>query len=100
MAVDAGIDVTNSECICLLEKNVRLDIIDRIYLISNIPAAYLVFCERVLSVGRLWEQWQEQKAAKACRSAPPPILAKPAMFTMKLPPVPKYHLATGTILRG
>ncbi len=70
LAQDAGVDGHGAELICLLLRNVKGDIIDAIYASGQLPDQYVDYKSRILSLGRLWEQRQEQKAQEHRRHAP------------------------------
>ena len=79
LAKDAGVDANEAELIRLLERNVKSDLIDAIYASGQLPENYAGYKSRVLGLGRLWEQRQEQRAQEHRRHAPPmATTAKPS----------------------
>lgn len=70
LAQDAGMDGHESELIRLLERNVKSDIIDAIYSSGMLPDTYPDYKIRILGLGRLWEQRQEQRAQEHRRHVP------------------------------
>ena len=51
----------DSERIRLLERNVHPNIIDAVYMSGNLPTTYFDYKHRLLAIGRLWEQRQQQR---------------------------------------
>jgi Ty3 transposon capsid-like protein/Zinc knuckle len=101
LTVDAGIDDNDLELIRLIEHNVKAEIIDPIYASADVPTTYAHYRTRVLGLGRLLEQRQEQKSQDQRRFLPHPVTttAKP-LPTPPLVSTPDRKTPTGVIFGG
>ena len=95
----------DGEKVRLLEKNVHHSIINSIYGSGNLPDKYSSYKERVLKIGRLWEQRREQ-VELARRSAPShstsshrPTLPQ-SLPTSRPPPPTDRKTSTGVVFGG
>ena len=87
LAKDAAVEDHDTELIRLLERNVKADLIDSIYSTGDVPTTFNNYKSRVLKLGRLWEQRQEQKNQEHRRHAPSLLsTAKPSPTHPVMPP--------------
>ncbi len=100
LAQDAGMDGHESELIRLLERNVKSDIIDAIYASGMLPGDYPSYKTRVLGLGRLWEQRQEQRAQEHRRHAPQVAVAAKPSSNPSAPPTADKRTPTGVVFGG
>jgi hypothetical protein len=97
---DAGMDSHESELIRLLERNVKSDIIDAIYASGMLPDTYPDYKSRVLSLGRLWEQRQEQRAQEHHRHVPQAAVTSKPSSNPSAQPTTDKRTPTGVVFGG
>jgi hypothetical protein len=54
--------VSDNEKDWLIERNMKMELIDMVYSSGMVPTTYITYRTCLLMMGRLWEQRQEQKA--------------------------------------